>query len=129
MSAVAQLYSLGSMTRTVTDQIRGGVMWFSILLVGFVLMFTAVIAGGRIDSADEFLMSLRQDRFNGIPLAFAVFLLVLTLPRPSLSKRAALAVLVGFVLWLLVWQYLVQCDYGQLRARGIDPDAIVQPNH
>ena len=83
------------------------------------------MAGGHIDSADDFLMSLRLDRFHAIPLAFAVFLLILTLPRPTVTKRATLAVLAGFVLWLLVWQYLVQCDYCQLRARGLDPDAIV----
>jgi hypothetical protein len=112
--------------RTLADQIRGGVMLLSILLLGFTLLLTAGIASARIDSSAEFVMALQQDRFNAIPLAFAVFLLVFTLPRPKVSRRAALAVLVGFVLWLFVWRYLVQCDYGQLRARGVDPTAVLK---
>ncbi len=118
-------FSLADMTRTVTDQIRGGVMWFSILLAGFCLLLTLVIAGGRIDSADEFLMALRQDRLSAIPLAFSVFLFVVTLPRPSISKRAVLAVVIGCICWILVWRFLVDRNYAQLEQKGVDPDAII----
>ena len=112
--------------RTVADQIRGGVMWFSILLVFATFSFTAVVAGIRIDSPEEFVMALRQDRVSAVPLAFAVYLLVLTLPRPAMSKRAVLAVFASLGLWFFVWQWLVHCDYEQLRARGLDPEKVLQ---
>jgi hypothetical protein len=111
--------------RTVTDQIRGGVMWFSILLIGFALLLTAVMASGRIDSPEEFVMSLHQARVNAMPLAFSIFLLVVTLPRPAISKRAALAVLVGVACWFGVWRCLVSSDYWQLQSKGVDPYAII----
>lgn len=111
--------------RTVADQIRGGVMWFSVLLVGFCLLLTMVIASGRIDSGDEFLMSLRQDRVDAIPLALSVFLLVVTLPRPAISRRAILAIIIGGICWFLVWRFLVYGNYVQLQQKGVDPNAII----
>ena len=101
-------------------------MLFSILLIGFSSLLTMVVAAGRIDSADEFLMALRMDRVNAVYLAFAVFLFVATLPRPAIRRRLGLAVLVGVVCWVATWRFLVHCDYTQLRVRGVDPDAIVQ---
>lgn len=112
--------------RTVTDQIRGGVMWFAVLLVVVTAMFTVVVAGGRIDSPEEFVMSLRGDRMWAIPLAFASFLLIAALPRPAISKRAVLAILFGVACWFLVWRWLVHADYAQLRARGVDPEQVLQ---
>lgn len=112
--------------RTVPDQLRGGMMWLSILLILAAVLFTAVMASARIDSPEEFAISIRQDRVFAVPLAFAVFLLVLTLPRPMFSKRAALAVVTGIGLWLLVWQWLVYGDYSQVRVRGGDPERMLQ---
>jgi hypothetical protein len=84
--------------RTVTDKIRGGVMWFSILLIAVAFSFTEMVSGIRIDSPEEFVMALRQDRISAVPLAFAIFLLVLTLPRPTMSKRATLAIFASLAL-------------------------------
>jgi hypothetical protein len=107
--------------RPVTDQIRGGVMWFGILLVVFTVMLTYAFSRSRIDSPEEFVSALRQDRVNAVPLAFAVFIVIATLPRPSLLKRVALAIVVGAVCWFFTWRYLVHCDYMQLQFSGINP--------
>jgi hypothetical protein len=112
--------------RTVTDQIRGGMMWFAVLLVPVMYMFTAVIAGGRIDSPEEFVVSLQRARTSSVPMAFAVFMLVSFLPRPAVAKRVALAILVGVVCWFLVWKWIVHSNYSQLRERGLDPDKVLQ---
>jgi len=112
--------------RTVADQIRGGLMCCCILLVAFVAGFTAIIPAGRIDSPEEFAMSIRNAKEFAVPLATSVFLLILTLPRPAFWRRGVYAVCVGSALWVLVWQYLVQSAYGQIRARGDDPERMIQ---
>jgi hypothetical protein len=112
--------------RTVTDKIRGGAMWFAVLLVAVTFLFTIVIASGRIDSPEEFVMSLRADRAWSVPIAFAVSMLVAFLPHPAVLKRVGLAILVGVVCWFLVWRWMVYNDYSQLRARGLDPDKVLQ---
>jgi hypothetical protein len=101
-------------------------MCFAILLSLATLMFTAVIPARRIDSPEEFAISLERDRTWAVPLAFAVFLLIATLPRPAVSKRMMLATFIGMACWLLVWRFLVHCDYTQLRVRGVDPDKVLQ---
>ena len=112
--------------RTTTDQLRGGVMWFGVLLVVVTIMFTALMAGGRIDSPEEFVMSLRAARGDAVPIAFAVFLLIAALPRPAILKRIPLAIVIGVACWFFVWQWLVQCDYGQIRHRGGDPEQMLR---
>jgi hypothetical protein len=85
-----------------------------------------VSAGMRIDSADGFLFALRQDRINAIPSAFALFLLVATMPRPKLSRRMLLAILFGLAFWFMGWKFLDYCNSEQLRLRGIDPEKILR---
>src|SRR5260370_29401434 len=99
--------------RTATDQIRRGVMWFAVLLLLATVMFTAVVAGGRIDTPEEFVMSLRGDRGNAVPVAVAVFLVILTLRRPAVLKRISLAVAIGLAFLLLLWELLIQCEFGE----------------
>jgi len=112
--------------RTITDQRRSGVIWFGVFLLVAAIMFTAVMGGGRIDSPEEFVMSLRGAKANAVPIAFAVFLLIAALPRPSILKRIPLAVVIGVASWFFVWQWLVQCDYGQIRHRGGDPEQMLR---
>ena len=112
--------------RTATDQTRRGVMWFAVFLLLATVMFTAVAASGRIDTPEEFVMSLRGDRGNAVPVAVAVFLVILTLRRPAVLRRISLAVAIGVACWFLVWQWLVQCDYGQIRHRGGDPKQMLR---
>lgn len=97
-----------------------------ILLVAFVAWFTAMIPAGRIDSPEEFVMSIRSAKGFAAPLAISVFLFILTLPRPVLWRRGIYAVCVGASLWVLVWQFLVQSAYGQICARGGDPERMIQ---
>ena len=47
---------------------------------------TAFAVSGRIDSPEEFVIALRSERGNAVPLAFAIFLLITTLPRPAPSR-------------------------------------------
>ena len=115
--------------RTVTDQIRGGIMWFSILLTIVAVYFTMVVAGMRIDppSGDEkFQTVLDMDKISAVPLSVAAFLLVLTLPRPVVLKRVVLAVFASAALWLIVWQWLDHSAYDQIRLRGGDPEGLLQ---
>jgi hypothetical protein len=112
--------------RTLADQIRGGLLCCCILLVAFVAWFTAMIPAGRIDSPEEFVMSVRSAKGFAVPLAISVLLLILTLPRPVFWRRGIYAVCIGAALWVLVWQFLVQSAYGQIRARGGDPERMIQ---
>jgi hypothetical protein len=89
-------------------------------------MFTAIIPSGRIDSPEEFVMSLKGDRVNAVPIAFAVFVLIVALPRPAVLKRVALAILVGVACWFLVWRWLVHYDYTQIRVHGGDPEQVLR---
>lgn len=99
--------------------IRGGVRLFSFFLAGFAFFLTMLMLSARIDTPEEFVSALWQEKFNAIPLPFAVFLLVLTLPRSRVWMRAVLAIVAGFVLWFFVWQWLVRCDYGAWQGHGI----------
>ena len=115
--------------RTVTDQIRGGIMWFSVLLTVVALYFTAVVAGMRIDlpEGDErFETVLHMDKVSAVPLSIAAFLLVLTLPRPIVLKRVVLAILACAAVWLFVWHWLDDSAYRQIRLRGGDPERLLQ---
>jgi hypothetical protein len=112
--------------RTVTDQIRGGLMCCCILLVAFVAWLTAIIPAGRIDSPEEFVMSIRSAKGFAMPLAISVFLLILTLPRPVFWRRGIYAVCIGLALWVFVWQFLVHSAYAQIRAKGGDPERMIQ---
>jgi hypothetical protein len=69
---------------------------------------------------------IRSAKVFAVPLAFSVFLLILTLPRPVLWRRGVFAVCFGVALWVLVWQFLVQSAYGQIRTRGGDPEQMIQ---
>lgn len=94
--------------------VRSTVRLFSVCLMGISLPTTwLMLWAGKLETPEQLANVLWQDRFNAIPMPFAVFLLVLTLPRPRVWIRAALAILVGFVLWFYVWQWLDRCDNGQ----------------
>jgi hypothetical protein len=112
--------------RTVTDQIRGGLMWLSVVLFFVTAIFTAIIPSGRIDSPEEFVMAVRSARTWAGPIAFAVFMVILFLPRPAILKRFAFSLLIGIVIWVVVWKWLVHCDYTQLRLKGVDPNQVLQ---
>jgi hypothetical protein len=99
--------------------VRSGARLFSVFLVGFAFFNTWLMLGARIDTPQEFVSALWQDRSNAFPLPFGVFLLVLNLPRPKVWTRAALAILAGFVLWFFIWQWLVHCDYANWQGHGI----------
>lgn len=99
--------------------VRSGARLFSVFLIGFAFLLTTLMLSARIDTPEEFVSALWQDRFNAIPLPFAVFLLVLTLRRPGVWTRATLAILAGFVLWFFVWRWLVLCDYDHWEWHGL----------
>jgi hypothetical protein len=101
-------------------------MWFGVLLLLVTLSFTALVAGGRIDSPEEFVMALRSARAHSLPIALSLMLVITTLPQPTLLKRVGLAFVTGAVCWFLVWQWLVQCDFGQIRHRGGDPEQMLR---
>jgi hypothetical protein len=52
------LLGVRQLMRTVTDQIRGGLMWLSVVLFFVTAIFTAIIPSGRIDSPEEFVMAV-----------------------------------------------------------------------